>query len=206
MDGVIVDNRDAHMEAFVVFAERHHADFSKKELLSCFGSTNEVILSKIFKEGLTPQQVEELSEEKEVIYREIYQPQPVAGLVDLLHSLKEAGIKTAVGSSAPRENVDFILEKCDIGRYFDAIACGSEITHSKPDPEVYLLAAQKLGVKPTDCIVCEDAFVGVEAARRAGAKVVALATTFPRESHHDYDLLADDFTQVDVDKLRGLMR
>ncbi len=206
MDGVIVDNRDAHLHAFEHFAARHGIpDLDARTLLPCFGSTNAVIMARLFGRD----EVERLSREKEEIYRELYDPimRPAEGLVDLLEALRAAGVRIAVGSSAPRVNVDFVLERCGIAPYFDAVASGSEITRSKPDPEVYLLAADKLGVDPHDCVVFEDAFVGMEAARRAGAKVVAIASTFPRETieaRGDYDLLIDRFEDTSVAGLKRL--
>lgn len=211
MDGVIVDNRDAHLQAFVEFAKRHGIPgLDPLTLLPYFGSTNAVIMGHLFgRDDIPADEVERLSHEKEEIYRDLYDPvmQPAPGLVPLLEALRAQGVKIAVGSSAPKVNVDFVLERCRIAQYFDAAASGSEITHSKPNPEVYLLAARKLGVAPADCIVFEDAFVGMEAGRRAGAKVVAIASTFPREMIErkgDYDLLADSFRGLTVPELQKL--
>lgn len=211
MDGVIVDNRDAHLRAFEHFAARHGIpDLDARTLLPCFGSTNAVIMARLFgRDDLPADEIERLSREKEEIYRELYDPvmRPAEGLVDLLEALRAAGVRIAVGSSAPRVNVDFVLERCGIAPYFDAVASGSEITRSKPDPEVYLLAADKLGADPHDCVVFEDAFVGMEAARRAGARVVAIASTFPRETieaRGDFDLLIDGFPGLSVDGLKRL--
>ena len=213
MDGVIVDNRDAHLDAFVEFARRHGIPgLDATTLLPYFGSTNAVIMSHLFgRDDIPADEIERLSHEKEDIYRELYDPvmEPAAGLVPLLEALKAQGVKTAVGSSAPRVNVDFVLERCHIAQYFDAAASGSEITRSKPDPEVYLLAAKKLGVQPGNCVVFEDAFVGMEAARRAGAKVVAIASTFSREmieEKGDYDLLVDSFRDITAIQLRNLWK
>ncbi len=211
MDGVIVDNRDAHLRAFEVFADRHGIrGFDAQELLPYFGSTNAVIMSRLFgRDDLPTEEVERLSQEKEAIYRELYDPimQPADGLVALLEVLRGAGIRIAVGSSAPRVNVDFVLERCGIAAYFDAVASGSEIRRSKPDPEVYLLAARKLGVAGSECVVFEDAFVGMEAARRAQARVVAVASTFPREmirQRGGYDWLGEGFPEVTLDGLSRL--
>lgn len=211
MDGVIVDNRDAHLRAFAKFAKRHGIpDLDPDTLLPWFGSTNAVIMSHLFgRDDIPADEVERLSREKEEIYRELYDPvmKPAAGLVPLIEALKAGGVKIAVGSSAPRVNVDFVLDRCRIAQYFDAVASGSEIALSKPDPEVYLLAAKKLSVPPENCVVFEDAFVGMEAARKAGAKVVAIASTFPRamiEQKGDYDLLVDSFNDLTVDRLQKL--
>lgn len=211
MDGVIVDNRDAHLQAFAVFAARHGVpDFDTQSLLPFFGSTNAVIMNHLFgRSDLPADEVERLSQEKEEIYRELYDPvmEPAPGLTELLAALREAGVKIAVGSSAPRVNVDFVLRRCGIEGYFDAVASGSEIRRSKPDPEVYLLAARKLGVAPGDCVVFEDAFVGMEAARNAGAKVVAIASTFTQETIRQrggYDRLIDSFRSVATADLERL--
>lgn len=213
MDGVIVDNRDAHLLAFVQFAQLHGLpDLDPQTLLPLFGSTNAIIMSHLFgRNDIPAEEIERLSHEKEEIYRQLYDPimQPAQGLVPLLETLQAHGIKAAVGSSAPQINVDFVLDRCHIARYFDAAATGSEITRSKPDPEVYLLAARKLGVEPRNCVVFEDAFVGMDAARRAGAKVVAIASTFSKkmiEEKGDYDLLIDSFHDITVDKLRNLWK
>lgn len=208
MDGVIVDNRDAHLEAFVEFARRHNHPFTPADILPFFGGTNKLIMGKLFgRDDFEPEEIERISREKETIYREIYDPvmQPAKGLIDLLKALKAQSVKVAVGSSAPRVNVDFVLERCGIAEYFDAIACGDEISHSKPDPEVYLLAASKLGVDPADCLVFEDAHVGIEAARKAGMWVVAVASTFPREQLKDRDLLIDHFSGLRVSDLEDIV-
>ncbi len=206
MDGVIVNNRDAHLEAFKIFTERYGAVHDDKNILAHFGRTNREIMASIFGPGLSDEQIYAYSREKEEIYRELYDPVmvPTRGLVELLDALRAAGIRTAVGSSAGRTNVDFVLKNCGIAEKFDAIACGSDIKRGKPDPEVYLLAAERVGTAPGDCVVFEDAFVGIEAARSAGMHVVALATTFPQEcfADTDCDRVIDDFTGIGIAELR----
>jgi len=99
-----------------------------------------------------------------------------------------------------------VLDRCGIAGYFDAIANGDMITRGKPDPEVYLLAAKKLELAPGECIVVEDAPVGIRAARSAGESVVAIASTFRREDLSDYDILIDDFTQITPEDIRNLKK
>lgn len=127
-------------------------------------------------------------------------------MVDFLKALKKEGYKTAVGSSGNTPNVNFVLDRCGIAGYFDAIANGDMITRGKPDPEVYLLAAKKLELAPGECIVVEDAPVGIRAARSAGESVVAIASTFRREDLSDYDILIDDFTQITPEDIRNLKK
>ena len=207
MDGVLVDNARIHVEAFMEWCRRHGVPFEESRIRQLFGMGNDDIFRAILgEENLSQEKIEKYSQEKEKIYREIYAPtiRPVAGLVDLLQGLKARGVKPAVGSSGMRANVDFVLEKCGIGQYFDAISDGDMITRAKPDPQVFLLGAQLLGLPPADCFVIEDSFAGIEAARRAGMKVVAMATTYKRGEHKDYDLLIDDFTEIDADSLLRL--
>lgn len=207
MDGVLVDNRDVHIDSFVIFCKRHNITLTSGQLMPFFGMGNDDIMQAIFKRELSKKEIDDYSQEKEQVYREIYEDsiEPVKGLLSFILELKERGIKIAVGSSGMRKNVDYVLDKCGITGYIDAIACGDMVKKAKPNPEVFLLAASLLGLKPTECIVFEDSFAGIKAARGASAKVVAVATTFSRDQHKDFDLLISDFTEVNgsiVDTLK----
>ncbi len=196
MDGVLVDNAQAHIDAFVVFCRRYGVDLPMAKLISMFGMTNDEIIPALLPaEVVESKGIAALADEKEAVYRELYAPtiEPVAGLHEFLRDLKAHGMKIAVGSSGNTANVEFVLEKCGITEYFDAIANGDMITRGKPDPEVFLLAAEMLGLPASECVVIEDSFAGIAAARAAGASVVALATSNPMESLRDYDLAAHDF-------------
>ncbi|MDD3108460.1 MAG: HAD family phosphatase [Alistipes sp.] len=206
MDGVLVDNRDAHIEAFRIICEKYGVPFDPSQFMHAFGMTNDLILKILMPDVLRTHDWRKIAVEKEEIYRAIFEKSiaPAKGLVDFLKALKAAGYRMAVGSSGNTPNVNFVLNRCGITEYFDQIANGDMITHGKPDPEVYLLAAQKLGFAPEACVVVEDAPVGIQAARRAGAKVVAIASTFEREQLADYDLLIDNFTQITPAQIKDL--
>lgn len=203
MDGTLVDNTLAHMRAFEIFCARYGVTGWKEKLSQAFGMGNDDIMRLIMPaELLRERGLASLAEEKEAIYREIYAPEihPVEGLVPLLESLRAAGVRCAVGSSGCRANVDFVLEKCRIGEFFDARISGDRVTRCKPDPEIYLTAAAALGVAPADCVVFEDAKAGIESARRTGVgRVVALATTLPREvleRETDADVIGETFADL----------
>ena len=203
MDGTLVDNTLAHMRAFEIFCARYGVTGWKEKLSQAFGMGNDDIMRLIMPAELIRERgLASLAEEKEAIYREIYAPEirPVKGLVPLLESLRAAGVRCAVGSSGCRANVDFVLEKCRIGEFFDARISGDRVTRCKPDPEIYLTAAAALGVAPADCVVFEDARAGIESARRAGVgRVVALATTLPREvleREMDADVIGETFADL----------
>lgn len=200
MDGVLVDNDKVHVESFTIFCARYGVKMSEEIFAQCAGMGNDDIIPALFGRAMSKDEIASMSLEKEAVYREIYAEtiKPLDGLVELLKELKAQGIKIAVGSSGITENVDYVLDMCGIRGYFDAISNGDMVSKAKPNPEVFLLAAKLMGVEPTDCVVFEDSFAGIKAARAAGMKVIAVATTHPRDKHSDYDQLIDNFTQIDT--------
>ncbi len=202
MDGVLVDNARVHVEAFGIFCRRYGVEGWEQKLSTAFGMGNDDIMRLILPERIIREKgLPALAAEKEAIYREIYEPaiRPVAGLPELLAQLHAAGVGCAVGSSGPRENVDFVLDKCGIRDFFTAIVDSDQVKRCKPDPEIYRTAAAKLGLEPASCLVFEDAEAGIESARRAGAgRIVALATTLSREKLRTTaaDRIIGDFTEI----------
>lgn len=202
MDGVLVDNTPAHTEAFAVFCERYGVVGWREKLAGAYGMGNDDILRLLLPSDLIRTEgLATLGAEKEAIYREIYAPRirPVRGLCALLERLRDAGIRLAVGSSGPRENVDMVLDGCGIRHFFQCIVSGDRVSRCKPDPEIYLTAAAGLGLQPAACVVFEDAPAGIESARRAGAgRIVALATSLGRMQLETSaaDRIVDDFSQL----------
>ena len=201
MDGVLVDNREPHIEAFVIQARRYGLELDTSNPDWMYGKGNDGILPRLLPAELIEKEgLEKLSDEKEKIYRDIYADtiEPVAGLIPLLKDLRTHGMKVAVGSSGPKENVDFVLDKLGIRDMFDVVVNGDMVIKRKPDPEIFLLSAEMLGLEPTECLIFEDSFVGLEAAGNAGIKAIALATTFPREkvAEAHNGLIINDFTEI----------
>ena len=210
MDGVLVNNLEVHREAFAEFFRRYGVERSFDELSRVFGKGNDDIMGELMpREVVERVGIRELGNEKEAIYREIYAPTivPQPGLLDFLAESEREGLRAAVGSSGYRANVDFVLDKCDIRRYFMAAVAGDEVTRCKPDPEIYLTAAAKLGLEPKECVVFEDAEAGIEAGKRAGMKVVALATTFDRSflENTEADYIIDDFRGLEIETLEEIL-
>ncbi|MFI3269835.1 MAG: HAD family phosphatase [Rikenellaceae bacterium] len=200
MDGVLVDNMAAHAEAFERFCEEFGCENVTERLYKCAGMGNDEIMDIMLPAEVVAERGKAaLSAEKEAIYRELYADKivPVAGLVEMLKELKTKGVSCAVGSSGCKENVEFVVERCKLREYFDGYVYSDLVTRCKPDPEIYLTAAKQLGLEPWECVVFEDALVGIESARRAGvAKVIALTTTISAEelrSKSDADIIVDDF-------------
>lgn len=202
MDGVLVNNTPVHVEAFGIFCDRYGVTGWKEKLAGAYGMGNDDIMRLILPAELIQEKgLAALAAEKEAIYREIYTPtiRPVTGLRELLDRLRTAGVPCAVGSSGPRDNIAFVLDRCGIADCFAAIVDGEQVTHCKPDPEIYLTAAEKLGLAPSECLVFEDARAGIEAAHRAGVgRIVALATTLSADELADTaaERIIADFTEI----------
>lgn len=210
MDGVLVDTNPHHKTAWRTYYERNGKSLSDTDFLQhVSGKHNTDIVAHLFTgQTLTPEEVNRLANEKENLFREIYQPdiKPVAGLIPFLKSLKEAGVKLAVATSAPVENLDFVVDALHIREYFDALLNESLVSHPKPDPEIYQKAMEMLGVEPTDCVIFEDSMTGIQAAKASGAMVVGMATTqTPDELWPFVDDVATDFTDMSLDRVQGLV-
>lgn len=178
MDGTIVDNMHVHTEAWGRLLAEHNKPFDpQKFLVTTAGKTNREIMPMVFGD-ISLEQIDELAARKEEIYREMFLPirKPHTGLVALLEGARELGIKTGVATASRPRNVSFILDDLDLRRLFDTVTTADEIVNGKPDPEIFLLSAAKLGVEPQNCIVFEDAVGGFEAAHRAGMKSIGIAT------------------------------
>lgn len=184
MDGVLVDNCQYHVRAWLEFAKRRGGRLTEAQVIAWMGSPARDYLARMFDGPLADEQVASFAEEKESIYRELYRSQlkPREGLIDLLQNAKKAGIPCAVVTGGSKSNVDFILDGLDIRGCFDCVVDASQYERGKPAPDCYLQAAAKLGVAPEKCVVFEDALNGIEAAHAAGMRVVALVGTLSRET------------------------
>ncbi len=208
MDGVIVDNRRYHFRAWRLFARKYGIPFDPDQFRNhLFGRTNDQILKGLFKRSLPAEEIGALAEEKEALYRKIYQShvRPARGLVKLLASLKAHRVGLAVATAAPRINLDFVLEQTSLRSHFSALLDVAEVRHGKPAPEIYLKAAALLNTAPSRCIAVEDSLPGIESALRAGMKVVAITTAHPREDLCHADLVVDHFAALSYDIFRTLL-
>lgn len=178
MDGTLVDNMHFHAEAWRRLLEENGLKMDPHNfLVTTAGKTNREILPTIFGE-ITAERMDELALRKEELYRGAYlrMRQPVAGLIAFLKEAQDAGIRMAVATAASHRNMEFILDGLDLRKYFGAITTAFDVTRGKPDPAMFLVSAEKLGVRPRNCLVFEDAVGGFEAADRAGMRSVGIAT------------------------------
>lgn len=207
MDGVIVDTNPYHKISLKQFCEKYGYHFTDDELINrIYGRTNNEWIANLFGK-LPKEKLLELGEEKEAMFRALYKDviEPVAGLESFLKKLNHHNIPRAIGTSAPRSNVDFVLDHTGLRNYFPIILDQSHVEHGKPNPEIYLKTAQALNLPPEQTIVFEDSLSGIEAAQRAGARVVGVTTTHtPAELKH-CDLVITDFTHVALESLASML-
>jgi beta-phosphoglucomutase family hydrolase len=208
LDGVIADTGDYHYRAWrQVFRERG-VEFRKEDFMKFFGRRHDTIIRFALGDTLTPEEFDRLTEKKQRTYRQLLSGNIVAlpGAVELIRELNASHIKTAIASSAPVPNIDIILRGLGIADCFQAVVSGPEVPESKPDPDIFLLAAIKLDAKPAGCVVIEDAIAGVTAARRAGMKCVAVTNSHPEDSLYEADLIVATLQEVSVEALSRLFR
>lgn len=197
MDGVLIDNHQAHFQAWMVFANKYGLALNEEIYLRDFnGKTNKDLFHMLFG-VIDDERFQNLVNEKELMYQSIYgnEMKELTGLTPFLEELKKNNFKLAVGTSAPSMNVSFILDRLDLRRFFTVVVDGLMVSKGKPDPEIYLKCKSLLAVEKA--IVFEDALLGIEAAKRADCLVIGVATTHPRSDlEGKVDLIVDDFTQA----------
>ncbi len=199
MDGTIVDNMSFHTRAWVTFFANHGQDVDVERFFrDTAGRQGHEIIRTYLGDHLSDVETDALIREKESVYRALYQAHqaPVKGFEALLAHAKSRRIALVVGTAAPSENIAFTLDGLDLRRHFDAIVGAADVKRGKPHPDVFLMAAKRVGALPENCIVFEDAPLGVEAARRAGMRAVVLTTTLPASAFAEFDnviCIAPDF-------------
>jgi len=187
IDGTLVDNMHLHAEAFGVFAERHGLPpLTKEDRARLDGRRNSEIFPILFNRDVPREEWLAYEHEKEGLYRELSRGRlsPLNGLHDLIERLRAERIPIALATSAPKANVVHTLAELDLAAEFPVIVRGDEVARGKPAPDVFIEAARRLGVEPADCLVFEDAPMGIAAAQAAGMRVVALTTSF-QASHFE---------------------
>jgi beta-phosphoglucomutase len=190
IDGTIVDNMHLHAEAFGVFAERHGLPpLTKDDRARLDGRRNSEIFPILFKREVPREEWLAYEHEKEGLYRELSRGRlsPMKGLHALIDRLEEEGIPVALATSAPQLNVSHTLAELDLADAFPIIVRGDEVARGKPAPDVFIEAARRLGVDPAECLVFEDAPMGIVAAQAAGMRVVALTTSFQASHFQQLD-------------------
>ena len=210
VDGVLVDSYNAHYQSWQLLCRERGLEMTHGQFIATFGRTSREIIKELWPEQITTQAaVAEHDDRKEELYRELLTSDFLAldGAVELIDELNEAGFPLAVGSSGPPKNVGLVLDALDRRDVFgDGVVTGDDVTRGKPDPQVFLLGAERIGASPANCVVIEDAPVGVTAAHAAGMKCVAVVSTGRvREKLAAADLVVDTLRELNADIIRGLI-
>lgn len=207
-DGVIIDSAEYHRQSWERYCAESGRKLNDTFFLKGFGMKNEVIIPELLNWTHDPKEIRVIADRKEEHYRDILREQgcaPLPGVVTWLERLAAAGIPRVIASSTVLENITCAIDVLGVGRFFDLIVSSRDVSRGKPDPEVFLKAAGKLGLAPADCVVFEDAHVGIEAARAAGIKVIAVTTTHSAASLAKADRVIDRLDQLQVQEVANLL-
>lgn len=206
MDGVIADTALYHFKAWQDVFRKRRGSYTEEDFKRNFGRRNDAIIPNIMGGNLSSSEVEAIATEKEENYRQrvAQNIKSLPGAIELIRALRERGVKMAIASSSPVENIQLILGGLGIDSYFQVIVWGRQVSEGKPSPQGYLLAAKKLEVAPENCVVIEDAIDGVAGAKRAGMKCLAVTNNHSKQSLVAADLVVDTLETVTVDDLAGL--
>ena len=206
MDGVLVDTGDFHFQSWKETFDELDISFTREEFRKTFGMNNAGILEWVFGRKPEPEEVSRISDKKESLFRELVKgkAEPLPGVLTWLKQFQDLGLKQAITSSAPPENIEVLVAELKIKDYFNEIVSGFDLP-GKPNPDVFLKAADTLHIEPKNCIVVEDAIAGVQGAKRAGMCCIAVTTTNPARALEQADFIFDDLGKMSEEDFSSLM-
>jgi HAD superfamily hydrolase (TIGR01509 family) len=205
MDGVLADTSPLHFETWERVLVEQGIPFDRHKFHLIYGLKNRDLLPYLTDRPMEPEWAERIANQKEQAFRQALHGHlfPLPGVVKWLQKFNKSGYRQAVASSAPPENVDALVDELGIRTYFDALVTPGDLP-GKPDPAVFLLAADRLGVTAQNCVVIEDSIPGLEAARRAGMRCIAVTTTNPPEALTQADIVVNTLEELTVDQVNSL--
>lgn len=206
MDGTLVDSGALHFDAWRATMRGLGRDFTRADFDATFGQRNDAILRRLVDPQISDAEIARIGDDKEATYRELVRLQGIEalpGVRDWLARLAAAGWRQAIASSGPRANAQAILAALDLTAAFAAIVSAEDVVRGKPEPDVFLAAAERLGARPVDCVVVEDAPSGIEAGRRAGMRTIGVLTTHP---HLDADRIVRSLADLEPDAFDALLK
>lgn len=209
-DGVIIDSARQHEASWEMLAREIERPLPKGHFKLGFGRKNEAIIADILKWTNESRRIATLSRRKEEIYRELViaeGTEPLPGVKEFLLRLREAGVPCAIGSSTHRANIETIFAITGLARFFSHVVSAEDVRAGKPDPQVFLLGAERIGREPARCIVFEDALPGLQAAQEGGMRAVAVATTHPVDGLEPWaDRVVTQLDELTVADLEAIVR
>lgn len=205
LDGVIIDSAEEHRRAWLRLAREEGIPMTDADFWATFGKRNDDIFA-ILWGPLSIEQMRALADRKEAYFREYIRDTaaPLPGSMELMQGLHEAGFAQALATSTPPENIELIDEVLGLKRYLTAFVSGEMVPRGKPAPDIFLKAAQTLGLDPSQSLVIEDAVAGVQAAHAAGMRCIAVAGNRDLPGLRAAELMVTSLTEVTVDTIRHL--
>ncbi|HEC21223.1 MAG TPA: HAD family phosphatase [Candidatus Peregrinibacteria bacterium] len=207
MDGVLANTMPIHFQTQHQALKEVGIDIAMSEIEANAGVPTKEMYQKFKEEKGLDFDIEKAFQRKIFLVNSFFRKEvePIPGVVDLINQIQKAGFKIGLATSSPRETAEIILKTIRIHHYFEIITSFEDITKGKPDPEIFLLAAKKLGVNPEECVVVEDTRAGVTSAKAAGLKCVAF------RNHHSgnqdlsqADLVIENFENLEIDQIKNL--
>ncbi len=205
MDGTLVDSMPYHWQAWQDVLRRMNRSLEHRVWNQTVGMRNSEIIPLLFPDML-PAEAAQVDQGKEVRYRELIEEQGIEllpGVADWIQRFRSTGWKQAIASSAPPENLATIAHVLHLDGTFQAMICGADVSGGKPDPDIFLAAAQRLDVPPQHCLVIEDASTGLEAARRAGMKAIGVLNT---HAYLEADVVVQSLSDLTWEMIENIMR
>jgi len=206
MDGTLIDSEEFHWISWRNAMANEGIAITREQFLFSFGQRNDSIIPRWLGSAATPERIDKISNAKEELYRQLVRTegmQPLPGVASWLHRLHEQGWLQAIASAAPRGNIEIVLEALSASHFFQGIVSADDVHKGKPDPEVYLIAASRVGASPDKCIVVEDAVAGVEGARRAGMRSIGVSHD---GNHLPADVVVSSLELLDPDAFETLLQ
>jgi len=210
LDGTLVDSLPYHYESWSIFFKNNNLEetYFSKILKEYKGGGTLELMSSVFGNSYSKKELKKMSEDKEVIFRDIYKNniRPIKGLINFLDNLKENNILLAIGSNATTKNVLMTIEELGITNYFSSIICGDKVSKGKPDPEMFITTLSNLKVSKDECIVFEDSIEGVAAAKKADIKVIGVTSSQSTEALESVGCFKTitDYCKIEFDDILDL--
>lgn len=206
MDGTLIDSEEFHWISWRNTMANEGIAITHEQFLSSFGQRNDSIIPRWLGALSTPERIERIANAKEELYRHLVRRDgisPLPGVASWLHRLHKQGWSQAIASAAPRANIETVLEALSATHFFQGIVSAEDVHTGKPDPEVYLMAAARVGTSPNRCIVVEDSVAGVEGARRAGMRSIGVSHN---GNHLTADVVVQSLDLLDSDAFEKLLQ
>jgi beta-phosphoglucomutase len=201
IDGTIIDSMKIHLKAWQKTLENYGCSLSLKEVGEKAYGINPEIVKRTLGNHLSDQEIEKISNEKEILFRSSFDPEEdvIRGFMEFIAELRKNNLPMVIGSAAPPENIDYFMERLQIRHFFEDFISEDDVTKGKPSPEVFIKAANAIGIDIKECVVFEDSPSGAEASAKAGSKTIAVLSTKSKSDFKEVPNVIEfikDYTQL----------